>query len=172
MRLQIIVQIVTTSFAREGVVFRLSMLFIVVASIMASIPSALSDGIPQPVRSAAVEILNSCNASSSSTINAIMSVYGIANSGMLYVVDGSQTPCEHTAALCGTGGCPLIVFRSTGGGLKRIFDQNVFSWQVTVDGSRLNATTHATYCGGRDKASYCDLTLNTRTGKKRITRGQ
>ncbi len=160
------------SFVKEAVVFLQSRAFVALASIIALATPTLSDGIPQPVRSAAIEISNSCNASSSNTMNSILSVYGIANSGMLYVIDGSQTPCQDGSSLCGTGGCPLVVFRSTGEGTKRIFDQNVFSWQVTSDGSKLNATLHATNCGGRSKASYCDLTLNTKTGKKRITKGQ
>jgi hypothetical protein len=67
------------------------------------------------------------------------------------IVDMTQLPCttDYTP-YCGTGGCPLLIFRSLANGTyRRLFDGQVLSYEIEGKGKRKTIAfrLHGSFCG-------------------------
>lgn len=86
--------------------------------------------------------------------------------GTIFVVDGAYTRCGDSAPLCGTGGCPLGVFRLESGVTTSLYDDQAFSWTISRDGSNVVLRVHGSICGGVGP-DPCAIEINLSTGKKK-----
>lgn len=134
---------------------------------------AVAENFPTEIENAAREMASACQSSTDDTIRTLVTIFQMKNGDILYSLDGSQTPCgDAGTTLCGTGGCNLKLIRSHGDSNMVLYDEQVWSWEVSPKGSKVIAKAHPTYCGGLGFAKFCEVTIDTRTGKKRVSVGR
>jgi hypothetical protein len=67
------------------------------------------------------------------------------------IVDMSELRCTTDfSPFCGTGGCPLLIFRAIGNGkYRRLFDGQVLSYEIQGEGRRktISFRLHGSFCG-------------------------
>ncbi len=127
--------------------------------------SADAQNFPSEVKEAAEKVAAACADSNSSTLREIISVQQNPSGSLIYVVDGSATPCEDEATgICGTGGCQTKIIQYTNGILKVLYDDQAWSWKPSNDGTEIILNSHPTFCGGPDKASSCEVHVDLSTG--------
>jgi hypothetical protein len=87
--------------------------------------------------------------------------------GKIFIVDGAYTRCGDTAPLCGTGGCPLGIFRTRDGVTTNLYDDQALGWHVSADKKTIVMPVHGSKCGGSGP-DRCALRLDLRSGKRRF----
>lgn len=82
------------------------------------------------------------------------------------LLDATKTRCfENHAPICGTGGCPVVVYRVEGKAVRKFYDQQVIGWRVReIDGRAVfHADVHGARCGLTGSAA-CETQIDLRTG--------
>lgn len=90
----------------------------------------------------------------------------------ILLLDAAKTRCfENHQAICGTGGCPVVVYRVSGRNAKKLYDRQVLEWRVvTHDGRDLfHADVHGSHCEMPGNAA-CETFVNLSSGEV-TTRG-
>lgn len=153
-------------------------LLIASALIVSHVGSAAAQNLPNTINRLANELWAACAASkgeatpdNSGPSNSLVRMVATLRSGTLYVVDYTQTPCEDSGTVCGTGGCPLGVFRVKGDVVETLFDRNAFSWELTRDKRRIGIGVHGSYCRDGSGPVACVLEINLETGARRYGKG-
>jgi hypothetical protein len=87
----------------------------------------------------------------------------------VFIVDGAYTRCGDEAPLCGTGGCPIGVFRVEFGVTTNLYDEQGLGWEISHNGSVLRVHVHGSICGGFGP-DPCVTEINLENGKRRTFR--
>ncbi|MGL4811863.1 MAG: hypothetical protein ACRCXM_08805, partial [Beijerinckiaceae bacterium] len=70
--------------------------------------------------------------------------------GRTLLLDSRKTRCaSHHHAICGTGGCPVVIYRIIGRQVRKLYDGNVLQWRVSDRNGRkqFHAEVHGSHCG-------------------------
>ena len=98
---------------------------------------AVAAQIPELIDAYALKLETECAASSGEKIaersSQLINLVAHAPNGSTYVVDGAYTACSDVGPFCGTGGCPVGVFRVNNKSIETLYDENAFSWDVSPD---------------------------------------
>ena len=89
--------------------------------------------------------------------------------GQIFVVDGALTACGDTGPLCGTGGCPIGLFRVKDGVTTNYYDAQALGWKITGAGSKAIIRVHGSLCGGFGP-DPCAIEIDLVSGKRRTFR--
>ena len=91
--------------------------------------------------------------------------------GKIFIVDGASTRCGDSAPLCGTGGCPLGIFRIKNGVTTNLYDAQAHpdNWSISSDGSAITFHVHGSWCGGSGP-DPCAIEISLATGSQKTFR--
>jgi hypothetical protein len=90
----------------------------------------------------------------------------------ILIVDGGETRCKPVSQIiCGTGGCPIAVFRVTEKATRSLFDDQAHGWKFDKRNGQpvLRLQVHGSRCGGFGPTP-CETVINLRTGNQRTSR--
>ena len=85
----------------------------------------------------------------------------------IILLDATKTRCfENHHAICGTGGCPVVVYRVSGKSTKKLYDRQVLEWRVAEHEGRhyFHADVHGSHCD-RPGNTACETFVNLSTGE-------
>jgi hypothetical protein len=129
---------------------------------------AVAQILPSEVDSYANQVLAQCPGISDEAKRRAVSIFKTTDNQIAYVVDVARGCEDEPPSLCGTGGCPVAVFKSDGNVVKLLFKDQVYSWEMSVDGNSVNMPIHGSLCGGSGADTKCQLALHLKDGRKSI----
>jgi hypothetical protein len=142
---------------------------------LVSLPIAVAQETPRVVAGYALQLEAECEAGPNpsppraTASSDLIKLAADGPNGKIFVVDGAHTRCGDDAPLCGTGGCPLGLFRVTDGTTTNFYDDQALGWDISQQGSIATLRVHGSICGGFGP-DPCAIEFNLVTGKKRIFR--
>jgi len=143
------------------------------AAIVVSLSIAIAQETPRVIAGYALRLEAECaagpnpNPPSATASSELIKLAGDGPTAKIFVVDGANTRCGDTAPLCGTGGCPLGVFRVTDSTTTILYDDQALGWDISDQGSIATIRVHGSKCGGFGP-DPCAIEINLNTGKRRI----
>ncbi|MGL4325331.1 MAG: hypothetical protein ACRCTD_14945 [Beijerinckiaceae bacterium] len=84
----------------------------------------------------------------------------------ILLLDAKKTRCfENDHAICGTGGCPVVLYRVSGKQVRKLYDKNVLEWRVTEHENKkyFHADVHGGHCGQPGNAA-CETFVDLSSG--------
>lgn len=132
--------------------------------------SVLADQPTLMLRIFAAAIEHDCGAeldTSEEVLQRIITTVQNAAGQDVYVIDGSRKSCGELH--CGSGGCPIMMYRRDSTNLTRLVDTMGWSWSLSSDAKRVSINVDGTECGGK-ATTPCVTTVDLQTGKKRTFR--
>lgn len=85
----------------------------------------------------------------------------------ILLLEGQKTRCfDNDHAICGTGGCPVVLYRVSGKQVRTLYDKKVLEWRVAAhDGKQyFHADVHGAHCGQPGNAA-CETFVDLSSGK-------
>lgn len=131
--------------------------------------------VPRKVQAYALELESECANGphsaplSDSPSSKLMELAVQGSKSRVFVVDGAHTRCGDDGPFCGTGGCPIGVFRVESEITTKLYDDQGLGWEISHDNSILTVRVHGSKCGGFGP-DPCVTEIDLESGKRKTFR--
>jgi hypothetical protein len=151
---------------------RILIMGIVVAFLPISLQQLAAAEVPRTVQGYALELEFECAEGpnpaplSDTPSSKLIELAAQGSKWKVFIVDGAYTRCGDEAPLCGTGGCPIGVFRVVSGVTTNLYNDQGLGWEISHNGFVLTVHVHGSICGGFGP-DPCVTEINLENGKRR-----